>query len=373
MTLLPASVMALSPANGAFLREHIVNMSRPDSVVRGEARERCEASFRLALKEHIPVVEAAETLLDAFRDDVVTAMLSGYQDASGAPMPLLKDVRSYPLGDIPGPPPLLRRLLDEEPAASSWMITEGELVHPVQSFVKGKKVGEEKERTLYPNGFLPLGNLQQLGEGVYEFLSPSASSVRRMPSLRTMLGVMALASVGEPAQVQFTTRVSTLPELRNLLENDLRPWCFDVSPYEVHGSLVDPYRGTLHDGAHQIMWNALSPVERRDMLAVHDIVRDGRDALPDGFISRPLSDYGLDIFLGGTSDPRNLNPYAAVFGSFAGHMAYFAKPLPPGVTELAQISHRRLQSDLSGHPRSDLIVNSFRDAFRGSYVHPVLG
>lgn len=244
MTLLPASVMTLTPANAAFLRENIVNMNRPDSVVRGDAKDRCEASFRLALKERLPVVEAAETLLDAFRDDLVTRMLTAYRDVRGEHMPLLKDVRKYPLGGISHPPSLLQRLLDEEPEARSWEMMEATLVYPPQEFVQGRRVGEKEDYAICHNGYLPLGNLQQLGEGVYEFLNPETSPVRRMPSLRTMLGLMALAGVGTPAQVQFTSRVSTLPELRDLLENDLRPWCFDVSPYEVHGGRVDPSRNT---------------------------------------------------------------------------------------------------------------------------------
>ncbi len=121
------------------------------------------------------------------------------------------------------------------------------------------------------------------------------------------------------------------------------------------------------------MWNELTTEERRDMLAVHDVVRDCRDGLPDGFVSRPLSEYGLDIFLGGRTQSRDTNSYAVVFDGFARHMARSSQELPPGVAEFLQISHRRLQSELAGHPRSERIVTSFRESFRNSFVHPVLG
>jgi hypothetical protein len=284
--------------------------------------------------------------------DAASALASGYRDQALKEMQSLAQLTRIEHRRLSGEPDLpepLLRLRREHSEAADWDFTEVTLSQ------------------VSATNYLPLNNLSPLQDGLYEFFAPTAppeaSKTRRIPGLPLLLALAALSAFDRPGEVQFTSRLSMLPELRALLGEGKRPWCLASYDYEVHDSKVNPLRGLYHDAVHQIYWNRFTLAERGDLLAIHDAARGAFDALAPEYRTVRL-EYALDLLLGGRTDVSERDVYLGQFEAFGWWATSPSAALNPGVDDFINDMHERLRRGFAGHPRGERILGQFEKYFQ---------
>ncbi len=360
MVSLPSTLTALTPANYAFLQTTLSNLNQANSVVQRNGQQQSQQRIRLALQQRVTVFQAADTLMNSLRTSLATELQQGYEDKAGQPHNFLDEIRTVPLDAISERPPVVERWLTDFPAGGALEMHELVLANEPGDFVTVRH--KQSQRVLYlsaakaaaTNNLRNLGVGHPAGAGLQEFFFPEGTRIHRLPPLALLVGLLQTLNIASPLELQLTARISTLPDLRDMLEDTPARRCLLLacSPQRFHQSYAHPLQAAYHDIDHAYRWGLFSEEERADALFMYDAFeRCYHDAPPD--LQQQLDvDYALDSFLSGIRLARD-NAYDGFIASLPIYLKTTNPERDKAIKELLLLFQKQLKQDLASHPRRD--------------------
>jgi len=320
MALFPSSLTALTPANAAFLEASLDALRRPGCVIQGAENSVCRQTAQLALREKIPVIDAASAIDRAHAWNQIRRLWNGVADERGRNVETLESVETYSLreaarrlGDRQG---FFRRVMEASPG-TGLDVTEIRL--------KPDAVGVfgPARRLMALNGYLKSGIAAEFYESV---VHPGQSDVWRYLPLQVELGVLMMRGGERAIGVQLTSAESSFDELRDLLDQaePRRPLCVPCPAFRgdahdsgdslralevihVHATDMDAYRMARHDLSHISVFNQMPAQRPLEAVMQYDALEEAVAAVLDGAKEgsglREVVDELRDHLLSGYVDP----------------------------------------------------------------------
>ena len=360
-----------SPQDMDFLAAQLKNLAGSRSLIPESKRASVQDDLQRAAAGEISVVEAAEALVDGIKHGNILQLQKGiFDEEKGKRIAILKDVKHYRLSEMENPPPLVQRFLAAHPGY------QGEVSE--LSYRNGIPTIKNSGRFISSNDLMG-SNYLSVNQELYEGVLLKYKGIERHYPLAFLLWAERERNGDQGVKLQFTSKISSLDELRDLLEKDTRPFVILAKspedqgedmhgPYFLHDAPHNELKSVYHENYHQYRWNQHGPVMRlkiaKEMIQLYDGLKLTLSRIDPNLLVMHDVHEALDELLSGPPSGYNMEElYGRPFWYLNYHLS---KNLGSDVRQkIAQAFYHQVQEDFRENPNLQDILFWLREKFPG--------